>query len=282
MANGARAGTRRACINAGTDGLTVEDNVFWHVGWKLGVSRDTDPSVGGPTMFRHSIYQQLNSNAVIRRNLFMDSSATGCSCRGDTSIQENVFIDNPLSIIAGGGDNYNTIRPNGVAIDVGYNAILGDADINSSLQRGGGITTGNGKPGSTVHNNLIARSRNPGSGIPAAFNNQAGFPQPSYADFHDNVEYQWSASGHVFWQDFGAYPNMIFTTTNNNYWSDPASGTNLNIASWTAPNPMTSTQLFAALGCTDKATCAAKMVETPEVGWAVKARQLLWQGYGMK
>ena len=55
-----------------------------------------------------SIYQQVDTNAVIRRNLFMDPSATGCSCRGDTSIQENVFIDNPLSIIAGSGDNYNT------------------------------------------------------------------------------------------------------------------------------------------------------------------------------
>ena len=97
-----------------------------------------------------------------------------------------------------------------------------------------------------------------------AFANSALFPQPSYANFHDNVEYQWSQPGSVILARPWPVSGHDISTTDNNYWSDPASGTNLNIASWTAPNPMTSAQLFAALGCTDKATCAAQMVETPE------------------
>jgi len=40
-------------------------------------------------------------------------------------------------------------------------------------------------------------------------------------------------------------------------------------------------QMFAALGCTDKAGCAAQMIETPELGWGIKARGILWLGYGL-
>jgi hypothetical protein len=264
--------------DGGTDGLTVEDNVFWHTGWKLGVTRDTDPTLGGPTIFRHSVYQQVNTNAVIRRNLFMDASATGCSCRGDTSIQENVFIDNPISIIAGEGNDYNVARPNGVTIDVGYNAIIGDADINTANPRGAAIQTGNGKQGSTVHDNLIARSRDPSGVNVSAFSTAAFFAQPSYVAINNNLEYLWAAQGKV--TQIAGYLDQDFPTYANNAWSDPLLGTNTNSGSMTFPNPYTEAQLFAALGCSDKNTCATRMIETPELGWAVKARALLWQGYG--
>jgi hypothetical protein len=266
-------------FSAGTDGLTVEDNVFWHVGWKVGASRDDDPSVGGTTIFRHSIYQQDTTNAVIRRNLFMDPSATGCSCRGNTSIQENVFIDNPISIIGGLGDNYNTVQPNGVSIDIGYNAIIGDADINSANPRGVAIVTGNGKQGSTTHNNLIVRSRNPNGMNVVALDTQANYAQPSYMTYDSNLIYQWVTAAYVTRTD-GSFPAQDLPTYTNNLWDAATSGTNTNSAGASFPNPYTEAQLFAALGCTDKATCAARMIETPEAGWAPKARTLLWQGYG--
>ena len=265
---------------AGVDGLTAEDNVFYHNGWRMGVSRDADPTVGGTTVFRHSIYQQVNSSAVVRRNLFIDPSATGCSCRGDTTISENVFIDNPISIMAGLGTDYNTVRPNGVSIDIGYNAILGDADINSANPRGEAVTTGDGKLGSAFHHNLIARSRNPNAVNIAAFNPSAGYNLPTYMDFHDNLEYLYAAPGKVVINS-GAYATtQIFATFNNNAWSDPASGTNTNSSTMALPNPYTEAQLLTQLGCTDKASCAAKMIETPEQNWAPKARAILWQGYG--
>jgi hypothetical protein len=69
-------------------------------------------------------------------------------------------------------------------------------------------------------------------------------------------------------------------TYTNNLWDAATSGTNTNNAGASFPKPYTEAQLFAALGCTDKATCAARMIETPEAGWAPKARALLWQGYG--
>jgi hypothetical protein len=262
---------------SGMTGATVEDNVFYHVGWKLGVSRDTDPSIGGPTMFRHSVYQQVDADAVIRRNIFMDSSATGCSCRGDTTISENVFIDNPISIIGGLGDSYDTYRPNGVAIDIGYNAILGDADINSINPRGMAILTGNGKQGSSAHHNLIVRSRNVDGTNVYAFATQTNYNQPSYMNYDSNLVYRFSTPT---FSSGGTFPAQDFPIYTNNIWDAASSGTNKNNAGTALPNPLGPTELYAALGCTDKQTCAALMIETPEVGWGVKVRALLWQGYG--
>jgi hypothetical protein len=265
--------------DSGTDGLVVEDNVFWHTGWKLGVSRDTAPSAGGPTMFRHSVYQQTSTNATVRRNLFMDPSATGCSCRGNTAISENVFIDNPLAIIAGMGDDYNTINPNGVSIDIGYNAILGSADINSANPRGMAITTGNGKQGSSTHNNLVVRSASVNGVNTYALMTQANYVLPSYMTYDSNFIYQWATAAQTTF-NAGAFPAQDLATYTSNIWDAASSGTNTNNANAALPNPMTAADLYVALGCTEKQTCAARMIETPEAGWAAKARALLWQGYG--
>lgn len=265
---------------SGLSSFTLEDNVFWHTGWKVGASRDDDPSIGGPTMFRHSVYQQEDADGVIRRNIFIDPAATGCSCRGNTTISENVFIENPIAIIGGSGDSYNVGQPNGVNIDIGYNAIIGDADLNSQAPRGTAIQTGNGKLGSAVHNNLIVRSRNPAGQNVFAFVTQASFNQPSHADVHDNLEYLWAAPGAVT-NEIGNFLAQDLPTYENNGWSDQNSAVNNSNSSKTAfPNPYTEAQLFAALGCTDKQTCVTQMIETPELSWGVKARTLLWQGYG--
>ena len=117
---------------AGVDGITVEDNVFWHCGWKIGASRDDDPSVGGATVFSHSFYLQTNTtNAVVRRNLTADAAGDGGTARGDVDYAENLSIDNPYAASLGGGPNYGSERPGGVKDAAGYNAVLGDADVNS-------------------------------------------------------------------------------------------------------------------------------------------------------
>jgi hypothetical protein len=267
--------------DAGTDNLVVEDNVFWHNGWRLGVSRDEPVATGGPTIFRHPIYQQVNSNGTIRRNLIMDGSADGASLRGNAILfTENVSMDNPIGVGVGGGVNYSTVNPNGVTIEVSYNAFLGDADLNSSNPRGQAIVSSNGRSGSSAHDNLIARSRNPSGVNVYAFLTQSDYiDKPSYMTYDRNLVYQWAAANQVF--AAGGAAGQEFPTYTNNIWDAAASGTNLNISSKTFANPYTAAQLFTALGCGDKATCAARMVETPELGWAARARALLWQGYGM-
>jgi hypothetical protein len=230
-------------------------------------------------MFRHSIYQQNPTNSIVRRNLFIDPSATGCQCRGNSTITENVFIDNPISIAAGGGSNYSTVSPNGVQLEVSYNAIIGDADISSSQPRGFAINASNGRSGSSAHHNLIVRSRNPSAYNVIAFATSADFNQASYMDYHDNFAYLWSASGKTHYEG-GSFPAQDHAIFNNNVWDDPASGSNANNVSASLPSPYTEAQLFTALGCTDKSACAGRMIEAPELGWAVKARALLFAGYG--
>lgn len=268
--------------DAGTDGLVVEDNVFWHVGWRLGVSRDADVTQGGPTVFRHPIYAQTNDNGIlVRRNLFMDGAADGGSLRGGAiTFTENVSIDNPVGVGVGGGVNYNVENPNGVDIEVSYNAFLGDADLNSTNPRGMAIVSANGRQGSSAHHNLIARSRDMSAVNVTAFHTQSDYAdKPSYMSYDYNLVYMWAVASQVY--GIGGAAGAEFPTYNNNVWDALTSGTNVNIGSKSFPNPLTSPQLFSALGCTDKAGCASQMIENPELGWGIKARTLLWQGYGL-
>jgi hypothetical protein len=266
-------GSTGGIYDAGTDGSTIEDNIFWHTGWRLGVSRDSDVATGGPTYFRHPIYQQNNSQGfVVRRNVFMDGAADGGSLRGSVIYTLNVSIDNPIGV--GVGANL----AGGSLSEVSYNAILGDADVKSTEPRGQAILFSNGLPGSSVHHNLIARSRDPNGVNTVVYNVDASLGNQSTFDIHDNISFMWAAPGRTRAEYGGA---ALHLTYNNNVWDDPALGTNLNIASKAIPNPLTSAQLFAALGCVDKVTCAPKMVETPELPWADRARTLLFAGYGI-
>lgn len=253
------------------DGLTIEDNVFWHTGWRLGVSRDADPSVGGPTYFRHPIYQQTNSIAsIVRRNLFMDGAGDGGSLRNDTIFTFNVSVDNPIGIGVG------VQLAGGSLSRVSYNAFLGDADVNNQFPRGMGIWAINGKVGSEIDHNLVARTRNPAAVNVAGITIEANLGNTSTFAVHDNVIYLW-ADGPLDHREVGT----VQVTYDNNFWGDVSSGTNRNTAGIVFPHPYTVAELFAALGCVDKDTCARRIIETPELGWADRARSLLFAGYGM-
>jgi hypothetical protein len=266
---------------SGANYPTVEDNVFWHNGWRIGGSRDDAITAGGATVFSHPFYLQTYTyGAILRRNLSMDGAGDGGIARGDITATENISIDNPICLGLGGGPNYNTERPNGVNIQASYNACLGTADVNSSHPLGWGINTANGISGSSVHHNLLVMSRT--GGAIQAYSNYAAFDQPSYADYHDNLSYAWIVPGVGSTISPGtAFPAKTFSTFNTNTWDDAAQGTNKNNGGMSFSKAYDDAALFAALGCSDKATCAARMIETPELGWGAKARALLFAGYGL-
>jgi hypothetical protein len=260
---------------SGTDSLTVEDNVFWHNGWKIG-GAGRDSSTDGATVFRHAIYQQVSTNSIIRRNLIVDGSADGGSHRGDATISENVYIDNPIAISAGGGVAYNTARPNGDALTIFDNAILGSVNLNSTSPRGWGIDTANGNASASAYHNLLAR----GQQISHAFSVNADFNQPSYMNFHDNVSYLWSAAGGST-LSYGSYQAQDLPTYANNFWDDASSGTNTNVSTRAFPNAYTAAQLYAALGYADKTSLMTYAINHPEAHIQRTARSLLFAGYGM-
>jgi hypothetical protein len=263
---------------------TLEDNVFYHDGWKIGASRDDDPSVGGATVFSHSYYLQTNTTGmIVRRNLSADGAGDGGIARGDSVFSENLFIDNPAAIGVGGGPNYNTERPTGVTFDVGYNAIIGSEDVTSTHPLGWAISTTNGQSGSRVHNNLIVRSANINDPAAQGFSNNAAFNQPSYAQYDHNVMYQWVApTGGVYWPSCGNFPAQCFTTYDSNIWDGPAQGTNTNSAATAFPSPYTAAQLYAALGYADKTAFINYAINHPEAHIQRAARSLLFTGYGMQ
>jgi hypothetical protein len=269
------------------DNVTLEDNVFWHNGWKVGVSRDADTSIGGlggDEVFRHSYYLQESTTATIRRNLIADGPADCGTARGDLVHTENVLIDCPIAIDVGGGDQYSIGRPNGVSLEVSYNAVIGDADITSSFPRRWGIRSLNGKPGSSAHHNLLVQSSDlaAASTNGAVFTTEARYNQPSYMDWHDNRSYRRVPSGRTHFDNGGAYGStQVFTTYQANLWDDASLGTNANDASTSFPNPYTAAQLYAALGFADKQSFINYAIEHPEAHIQRNARQLLFTGYGM-
>jgi len=285
----ASSGHAQGLYMSGTN-YTLEDNVIWHGGWKVGASRDDDISAGGlvgDAVFRHNVYIQENSSGTVRRNLSIDGAADGGQYRGDVLFTENIGIDNPIQVGLGGGDQYSTYRPDGVSLEASYNVFLGDADITSSDPRGWGVTSANGKPGSSFHHNVIARSRNPNNAS-RSFDTVLGYDVPSYMDWSDNVVYQWVSSGKTVLEETKGFTAGIFTSYNRNKWDDASSGTNVNISSVTFPNPYTMDQLYQALGFTGATSAARKqafidyMIAHPEDhGRQRSMLSLALQGYGI-
>jgi hypothetical protein len=259
----------------GTTGIVIEDNVFWHNGWKVGASRNDTHVAGGPTMFRHSVYTQTNTSAIARRNVFADPAATGTSMRGDTRIVDNVFIDNPIAIAAGLGDNYNVVRPGGVPLEIANNLILGDEDINPANPRGHAIHTGNGKQGSFVRNNIILLSRAADRAV--TFQNSAMYDTPSYMSYERNLIYRFSPT---YQGTGGAYPAKVFSSYLENIWDADTMGTNINISQYAAPSPVTARDLWGTLQCASKDECMVRLVESPEKPWAATIRNYFFNAYG--
>jgi hypothetical protein len=278
--------------------FTYEDNVFWHNGWKVGASRDDEVINGGfrPTggggggslgIFVHPTYSQGNTSGTSRRNLIVDGGSDGGHFVGPVTFTQNVIIDCPIAIGLG-GNAYQTYRPSGSDLQISYNAVLGDADIDSATLRGIGVDCTNGIPGSTCNNNLIAQSRNPllADLTYIALHTNAAFSLDSYMNFNDNVIYKWRPAGFNTSTSATA-PAQCFVNYNRNQWPDAASGTNTNNDVNSYPNPYTVDTLMVALGYSGASAAARKQamindaIEHPENFIQRNMRNVLFAGYGM-
>jgi hypothetical protein len=266
---------------ANVDGTTLEDNVWWHNGWKPGASRDDPQSSGGSSMFNHPIYAQDDTrNTFVRRNVFIDTATDGGTLKGGGTYQQNLIIGCPIAFLFGGGDTYSTAAPNGVAIEGSYNAVVGSNRVNSSGAAGWGVRTINGIQGSSaVHHNVLAmNSQSIGYALMA--DSTADFTNvalPNYTDFHDNISYRWNASG----QSTQITGSLTHATFENNVWDDPNSATNINIAGHGFPNPYTETTLLAALGYADEASFINDVINNPEKHVQRQGVLLMLNGYGV-
>lgn len=265
------------------DYLTVEDCVIFHAGWKIGALRDDDPTLGGTTVFSHSLYIQLDTNGtLVRRNLIADGAADGGSMRGDTSLYtENVLAHNPISTGLGGGFEYNIHRPNGVSFEASWNLTLAGNDLNSTNPRGKAFDASNGKPGSRVHHNLAIYNGVEHGTEASLIDNGAGLPQASYVDFDDNTSFHWNDPGETHTE--GPLVNIAYVHASHdrNRWDDTASGTNINSGSVAFPNPYTEASLYSAAGFANYSGLIAAAIASPQNHYPRTLIALAFAGYGI-
>jgi hypothetical protein len=247
---------------SGIVSLTVEYNVIFRPGWN-GVDREANMAVGGTVgneIFRHGLYQQVNADAIIRYNLIAEACATGLSSRGPQLTYGNVLLKCPIHMNTGGGDNFNVHRPNGVLMNIGYNLCLGNQYTSTAI-REGGINTANGRLGTQVHHNAVARSIATVNGITFSTNSNLGLP--SYSHTHHNREHLWANSGNNFTiSEIGGGTSI--PTYDNNISSDPTGSGNTNYLSDPPTTAYTEDNLAAAGGYTDYATLMAYAIAHPE------------------
>ncbi len=268
---------------ANASGHTVEDCIFWHCGWKIG-GAGRDSSTDGTTVFRHSVYSPVDTDALIRRNIFMDPAATGISARGNVNAYENLLVDCPLGLLAMTEPENMSYRPTGIDIDIHHNGFIGQAGINTTNPRGRCIGTANGKSTASIHHNVIAESGNmSGSNVQAFYNQVHGSTSPnmsSYATYDNNLIEDWDNSNNYTGEDT-ASTGRLFSTFTNNIWDAATSGTNTNNAGQVYPNAYVNADALAvALGYADRTAWITAAVARPDLDWTPTARATLFAGYG--
>jgi hypothetical protein len=274
----------------GNGNVAVEDNVIYHTGWKIGVSRDVGPDAGGPTVFNHPLYLQCNCGTqVVRRNLMVDNSADGGIARGDfLTWKENVAIKSPNGFGIGSGNPQDFgYSVKGSLVDVSYNLSVGAVDMNTGNQRGQGYSTANLTAGSKIHNNLLIYS----DATPAAADQTIattggsgyGFPsRPTYTNFENNVAFHWSSPSSVI-TEFGS---PVYTSYQNNLWDAATNGSNVQSTAGAFPHPYTQAELYAALtatypSITDYTSFVNYVIAHPEAHVQRTLRSLAFAGYGI-
>jgi hypothetical protein len=282
---GQYGGARTGAYIDWTTNVTLEDNVFWHNGWLPGASRDDPVGSGGlqgDEVFRHVWYiQEDGFNVTIRRNLVADGPADGGQNRSSTLAYGNFYIDNPISLIGGGGTVYSGSTPTGVDLDLAMNVILGDADIRTGFPRGVAITTQNGRPTSKARYNVVARSRNPSGVGVITLSTDNIYNVPSYMTYDHNVADLWAGSSNTTSDTGGTFPAQNHATYTNNIWDKATSGSNTNVGSVSLPNAYTAAALYSALGYADKAAFIAYAIAHPEAHIQRNAMALMRTGYGI-
>jgi hypothetical protein len=241
--------------------LTIEDCVFWHCGWKVGVSRDTPVSEGGPDIFKHCLYLDsgLGTTCRVHRNVLIDGSASGLSLRGDHICHHNVIIDCPTPEFKGGGSGSDAESPNGVKQHSYCQMVLGGSDISSSLPRMMGFSCSDGTDGSYYAHCLYAN--NPGYGH---VNN-------SWINVNNNISKQITNMNFLHNRAYSFAPDDRKINLRASVGGSISSIHIVDLDNVSSRNsPMTTNQIYAKAGRTSKTALVEAMIGDPSRDWAYK------------
>ncbi len=173
------------------NGLLVEECLFDQNGW------NPDAASGGvPTIYNHNLYVQTsNQNVTIRKNIITRASSHGLQLRCGGTVTGNVFSENSIAILLGGGSHSppETHRL-GVSGNVTDNIVLEGKDISDTLPRGFGIDLTNiGMNGATVARNIIANklTDSPSTSIGLIGSSNGAGVGYNNVIVSDNIVYNW-------------------------------------------------------------------------------------------
>jgi len=123
----------QAIYSSHTHGLLIEGNIIDRNGWDSDAGRSASA-----TIFAHNCYiQRSTEDLVFKNNIVMRAGSHGIQARKGGILEDNIFYQNPMSIMMGneGGQTYETP----VYGTIKRNVILEGIDINPELPRGDGI-----------------------------------------------------------------------------------------------------------------------------------------------
>ncbi len=178
--------------------LVIDECVFDHNGWLAG---DT---YAVQTIFNHNMYVMPSVYGFsLRNSIVARASSHGVQARGGGDIENNVFVENPLSVLIGGGDQG---REGGVTGKVIGNALLNGNDIGDQ-PRAWALELCNIKPGTgaDVRDNIIAHSRSRLGGMAIIINGQkggpAGYVGANNVTLANNVVWDWGMPLSIVFDD---------------------------------------------------------------------------------
>lgn len=172
----------------GVKGVTLEENVFDHNGWR---------SAGEMTMFNHNAYITAKSGGLVARgNVFSNAASHGLQARPGGIVENNSFINNAVGLSFGLVNGGGSLVAGGVTGRVANNIFLGGHGI-GSLANGVGLEIANiSKAGAQVTGNVFAHGS---YGDNAAINLAVGNAQENSGQgaginnltISNNVVYDW-------------------------------------------------------------------------------------------
>ncbi len=195
-----------------TDGYILEDCFLLNCGY--------NPNVAGSikNIYRHATYFDNDTrNTTVRDCVVAETSANGIHLRGSGShVEDNLVFHCPIAIVVGGGDNpQNTVG--GATGQFLNNVVMEGTDIDSTHQRGWGITINNLGSGLVSGNIFAHRRANHSLSIPLSIDPGDVGVGVHNLTLRDNTVYDWDGKS-TFWR-FNTSVSSI--TLQNNDFQNP-------------------------------------------------------------
>jgi hypothetical protein len=184
-------GRAQGCYMTWASNVRLTECLFDRNGWS-----PTAPGAGA-NVYDHNIYidnEQATADGlpgpgvgfVVERCILTRTSSHGLQLRCGGTVNDNLFAENAIALLIGGGDGYATSSPGGIAFAASNNVIIHGVDIDAANPRGFGVDLVNIKAG-TITGNIVAHDKSA-----AAYGHGVSISAPTTGlSLAGNIVYDW-------------------------------------------------------------------------------------------